>query len=73
VDVYEELFGQGSEQHKQCEEDLHQFDTAQLKEETNKYIQFLLQCTGLDLEHCCQLAEFWAAGLKNGPVKLLAA
>ncbi len=23
--------------------------------------------------HCCQVAEFWAAGLKNGPVKLLAA
>jgi hypothetical protein len=23
--------------------------------------------------HCCQMAEFWAAGLKNGPVKLLAA
>jgi hypothetical protein len=22
--------------------------------------------------HCCQMAEFWAAGLKNGPVKLLA-
>jgi hypothetical protein len=22
---------------------------------------------------CCQMAEFWAAGLKNGPVKLLAA
>ncbi len=23
--------------------------------------------------HCCQMAEFWDAGLKNGPVKLLAA
>jgi hypothetical protein len=23
--------------------------------------------------HCCQMAEFWAAGLKNGAVKLLAA
>jgi hypothetical protein len=23
--------------------------------------------------HCCQMAEFSAAGLKNGPVKLLAA
>jgi hypothetical protein len=22
--------------------------------------------------HCCQMAEFWAAGLKNGPVKILA-
>jgi hypothetical protein len=21
------------------------------------------------LSHCCQMAEFWAAGLKNGPVK----
>ncbi len=20
-------------------------------------------------EHCCQVAEFWAAGLKNGPGK----
>jgi hypothetical protein len=26
-----------------------------------------------DKVHCCQMAEFWAAGLKNGPVKLLAA
>jgi hypothetical protein len=24
-------------------------------------------------KHCCQMAEFWAAGLKNGPEKLLAA
>jgi hypothetical protein len=23
--------------------------------------------------HCCQKAKFWAAELKNGPVKLLAA
>ena len=23
--------------------------------------------------HCCQMAEFWAAGPKNGPGKLLAA
>ncbi len=23
--------------------------------------------------HCCQMVEFWAAGLKNGPVKILAA
>jgi hypothetical protein len=26
-----------------------------------------------DVWHCCQMAEFWAAGLKNGSVKLLAA
>ncbi len=25
----------------------------------------------MHVDHCCQMAEFWAAGLKNGPVNYL--
>jgi hypothetical protein len=32
----------------------------------------LAKCWRATQMHCCQMAEFWATGLKNGPVKLLA-
>jgi hypothetical protein len=39
------------------------------------YSFFLLMYSALTVYyfHCCQIAEFWAAGLKNGLVKILAA
>jgi hypothetical protein len=40
-----------------------------LSRHVNKYIVK----QNFQLDHCCQMAEFWAAGHKNGPVKLLAA
>jgi len=38
--VYTELFGRGSEQSKQCEEDLLTYDSNRVREDTSKYMQF---------------------------------
>jgi len=41
VRVYTDLFGKGSEQSKQCEEDLLTYDSNKIREDTNKYMVFL--------------------------------
>ncbi len=41
VHVFTELFGTGSEQSKQCEEDLLTYDSNMIREEANKYMAFL--------------------------------
>jgi exonuclease III len=41
IRVYTELFGRGSEQSKQCEEDLLTYDSNRVREDTNKYMLFL--------------------------------
>ncbi len=57
IGVYEQLFGKGSEQHKQCEEDLIQHDTSQLKEETSKYIRFMQENNEKKTRKFCKLGK----------------
>ena len=41
IKVYREIFGRDSAQNKQCEEDLLEYDSNKLREDTNKYLRFL--------------------------------
>jgi len=57
IKVFEELFGRGSEQHKACEEDLINLDSAELREETNKYLRFLIDNNEKPTRKFCSIGK----------------
>jgi hypothetical protein len=51
------VFGKESEQSKQCEEDLLEYDSCRLREDTNKYINFLKQNNEKPTKKFCRLGK----------------
>jgi hypothetical protein len=51
------VFGKDSEQSKQCEEDLLEYDSLRLREDTNKYIKFLKQNNEKPTKKFCRLGK----------------
>ena len=53
----QEIYGKNSEQSKECEEDLLNHDSMQLREDTGKYIQFLRENNEKPTRKFCKLGR----------------
>ncbi len=55
--AFSEVFGKESEQSKQCEEDLLEYDSSRLRDDTNKYVAFLRQNNEKPTRKFCRLGK----------------
>jgi len=55
--VYEEIYGKGSVQYKESEDDILQHDSERLKEDTSKYMQFLRENNEKPTRKFCKLGK----------------
>jgi len=55
--VFTELFGKGSVQSRQCEEDLLNHDSNKIREEANKYVAFLRANNEKPTSRFCKLGK----------------
>ncbi len=55
--AFSEVFGKESEQSKQCEDDLLEYDSSRLRDDTNKYVTFLRQNNEKPTRKFCRLGK----------------